>query len=190
MLSLKRLWFLAPCLSLLPAFGHADTPSALDAPGLKITADAVDPANFHVTAWRVGNVPPPSSPFVVETVALPDAAVSKDDAGGLRLQTKAGTLGILPGGRFHLQDGAGRDLLPIGSVADKDDKIILRLVHDPHERFYGAGNESEKPMRATCGTLRATQIVNNGTTRVPFLWSTGGWSIFVANNQTGIVLAR
>jgi alpha-glucosidase len=31
-----------------------------------------------------------------------------------------------------------------------------------------------------------TQIVGNGVTRVPFLWSTGGWSALLANNQLGI----
>ena len=180
---LRRLWLLALCILSLSAFGRADTPLVLDAPGLKISAGAVDPATFHVTAWRAGNAPP-SSPFVVETAALPDA-VRSDGAGGIRLGTKSGTLGIMPGGHFRLQDGAGRDLLPVGTVAEGNDKIILTLTHDPHDLFYGAGNES----RNHAGDLwhpAGDQIVNNGTTRVPFLWSSGGWSVFVANDQTGI----
>ena len=54
----------------------------------------------------------------------------------------------------------------------------------PHERFYGAGNEGMNH----AGDLMhpsGTQIVSNGVTRIPFLWSTGGWGVFVANNQTG-----
>ena len=146
---------------------------------LVVTTSAVDPATFHITARPAGDAPPPVSPFVVETAALPRADVQ---AG--RVQTTAGTLTALPGTRFRLQTPGGRALLPLVTVSEADNVITLTLKHNPQERFYGAGNESENH----AGDLthpEGVQTVSNGVTRIPFLWSTGGWSLLVANNQTG-----
>ncbi len=146
---------------------------------LVVTTSAVDPATFHITARPADTAPPPVSPFVVQTAELPQAA---GRAG--RIQTAAGTLTALPGSRFRLQNKAGQALLPLVTVSEADGTITLTLKHSPQERFYGAGNQSENH----AGDLthpEGTQIVSNGVTRVPFLWSTGGWSLLVANNQTG-----
>ena len=153
-------------------------PPAPDSP-LVVTASAVDPATFHVTACPAADAPPPISPFVVETATLPGAAGT---AG--RVQTPAGTLTTLPGSRFRLQKKGGQALLPRVTVSEAGGMITLTLKHNPNERFYGAGNESENH----AGDLthpEGVQIVSNGVTRIPFLWSTGGWSLLVANNQTG-----
>ena len=140
---------------------------------LRITTGSVDPATFHLTAWPAAGAPPPVSPFVVQTAAtLP------------RMAGTAGTLTALSGRRFRLQAKGGRALLPLITVSEADGVITLTLKHDPQERLYGAGNESENH----AGNLthpEGVQTVGNGVTRVPFLWSTGGWSLFVANNQTG-----
>jgi hypothetical protein len=45
--------------------------------------------------------------------------------------------------------------------------------HDAQDRFYGNGNESENhagPLVHTSGK----QVVNNGTTYLPFIWSPSG----------------
>ena len=156
----------------------------VQAGGLDIDVGSVDPKVFHVVAWQKGNLLPPVSPFVVETMSVLGSSFRKDDAGGVHTQTAAGTLDLtLPQG-LHLQDHAGRVLVSGGTITDVNGTIVLTLAHDPRERFYGAGNAD----RNRSGDLThpaGTQIVNNGTTRVPFLWSTGGWSVFIANNQNG-----
>lgn len=173
------------CLLLVPAAAQAVGAQSVGAPVLNITVSAVDPGVFHVIAYPVGNLPPPVSPFVVETAPWTKAVVRRDTAGTVRVQTPQGTLDVQRGGRLRLQDRAGRALLPSGTIAaGADGTITLALAHGPSERFYGAGNAGMNH----AGDLThptGTQTVGNGVTRVPFLWSTGGWSVFVANNQGG-----
>ena len=157
---------------------NAPFPDTGSAP-LIVTTSAVDPATFHITARAAANAPPPASPFVVETAALPQAAAF---AG--HVETAAGTLTTLPGSRFRLQKKGGQALLPLVTVSETDGVITLTLKHSPNERFYGAGNGGEN----RAGDLthpKGDQIFANRVTRIPFLWSTGGWSLLVANNQTG-----
>ena len=90
-----------------------------------------------------------------------------------------------PSGRFRLLAQPGRALLPLGTVTAANGTITLTLTHAAGERLYGAGNEGMNH----AGSLlhpSGTQITSNGVTRIPFLWSTGGWGVLIANNQTGI----
>ncbi|MDQ2799986.1 MAG: DUF5110 domain-containing protein [Armatimonadota bacterium] len=172
---------LALCL-LLTGSVMADPTATVTAPNLKITVTAVDPGVFHLVAVPPSNPAPPVSPFVVETASWPDTVVYSGPDTATHIPQ--GTLGIGTGGSLRLVNHAGRALLSSGTVTAANGTITLTLRHDARERFYGAGNESENH----AGDLThptGTQIVNNGTTRIPFLWSTGGWSIFVANDQTG-----
>lgn len=176
------------CLALFQALAivsvQAAPTASISAPGLNVMVSAVEPSIFHVTATPPGNPALPVSPFVVETTPWPGAVVRQNADGTATVQTLQGLLHVQSSGRLSLQDHAGRALVSSGAVTEANGTITLTLTHDPSERFYGAGNESENH----AGDLThpsGTQFVNNGTTRIPFLWSTGGWSVFVANNQTG-----
>lgn len=75
--------------------------------------------------------------------------------------------------------------LPSFTAKEESGTIILTLAHDKQDRLYGAGNLD----RNLSGSLlhpEGNQIVGNGVTRIPYLWSTGGWSALVTNNQLGI----
>jgi len=168
----------------LPLAARADTAATVAAPGLSVTVSAVEPGVFHLVAAPPGNPAPPVSPFVVESSPWPGAVVLRSAGGAATVQTASGTLGASAGGRLRLQGQSGRDLLPSGTVSEADGTITLTLAHDAQERLYGAGNESENH----AGDLThpsGTQIVSNGVTRIPFLWSTGGWSVLIANDQMG-----
>ncbi len=120
---------------------------------LSVTVSAVEPGIFHLVAYRKGNAPPPVSPYVVETegTIVPG-----------QVQTAQGTLTVSRDNGIRLRDKTGHDLLPSGTIGLAGDAIILTLTHDAHERFYGAGNESENH----AGDLThpsGTQVVNNGT---------------------------
>jgi alpha-glucosidase len=175
---------LALFLLLIAGMARGDTTATVPAPGLSVTVSAVDPGTFHLVVAQSGASAPPASPFVVETAAWPHAAVHRDATGAGRVQIPQGALEVQSGGRFRLQDHAGRALVPLGTVKAANGTITLTLTHNVQDRLYGAGNESENH----AGDLThpdGTQIVSNGVTRIPFLWSTGGWSVFVANDQGG-----
>jgi alpha-glucosidase len=157
-----------------------------DAASLNLTLNVnpVDPNTFHLIATPSGDPPPPVSPFVVETAIWPHASVRLSGGGTTQIQTPQGMLEMQSGGRLRLLDKAGQAVLPSVTVNETDDTITLTLRHDPRERLYGAGNQGMDH----AGDLthpEGTQTVGNGVTRVPFLWSTGGWSLLVANDRTG-----
>lgn len=161
-----------------------DAAPSAKAVALDFSLTAVDPDTFHLVASPSGNPAPPDSPFVVETAAWPQAAVSHSAGEVNRVQTTRGVLVLRPAGRLSLGGVGGHVFLPSGTVSEAGGTVTVTLTHDPRERLYGAGNESENHS----GDLthpEGTQTVGNGVTRIPFLWSTGGWSVFVANNQTG-----
>ncbi len=175
---------LALCLFLTAGLVGAAPTATAAAPGLNIAVGAVDPGVFHLVASPSSSLPPPASPFVVERTSWPGAVIRRDAGGATRVQTPQGALQVGFGGRLRLLDRAGRALVSSGAVTEANGTITLTLTHDPRERFYGAGNESENHAGALTHPS-GTQTVSNGTTRIPFLWSTGGWSVFIANNQTG-----
>ena len=175
-----------PCLPLLSARGQMTPMPSVEAGGLQIGTEVVDPRIFHLPTWQTGNPLPPVSPFVVETSSIPGSSVVKSATNSLQARVGDATLDVESNGHFRLRDAVGKTLVTDGIFNDTHGKIVLTLAHDPRERFYGAGNEG----RNRSGDLThpsGTQTVDNGVTRVPFLWSTGGWSLFVANNQNGTV---
>ncbi len=172
------------CQTLAAGSVQAAPTATVAAPGLQLALSAVDPGVFHLVASPLGNPAPPASPFVVETKPWPGATVRSQADGGAVVRTTRGTLSVAADGVLRLQDEANRILLSPGKVVTANGTITLIVAHNSQERLYGAGNESENH----AGDLThpsGTQIVNNGTTRIPFLWSTGGWGVFIANNQTG-----
>ncbi|BDI30386.1 hypothetical protein CCAX7_24370 [Capsulimonas corticalis] len=176
--------FLALCLLSLSSVAQAAGEETISAPNLKITVSAVDPSTFHLVAFPIDGAAPPVSPFVAETAPWARAAVRRGAGGAVTVKTAEGTLEVQADGRVRLLDHLGHALLSPGTLGAADGAVTLTLAHDKAERFYGAGNES----RNHSGDLThpaGTTAVGNGYTRVPFLWSTGGWSLFVANNLTG-----
>ncbi len=156
------------------AVSRAVAPASAATP-LNFAVSAVDPSTFHLVAVPPGNPAPPASPFVVQRAIR---------SGAVTVKTPQGTLAVQTNGRLSLRGLAGRAQTPSGTVSAAGGTITLTLAHDPRERLYGAGNESENH----AGDLthpNGTQTDSNGVTRIPFLWSTGGWSVFVANDQTG-----
>lgn len=152
--------------------------------GLTVDVDAVDRDIFHVVVYPAGTPAPPASPFVVETSAWP-GAVDRIDSGGATARTPSGMLGVSAGGAFELRGKSDTRLLS-GTVDESNGSITLTLSHDPSDRLYGAGNAGINH----AGDLTHPsehQYVGNGCTRIPFLWATSGWSLLVANDQTGSV---
>lgn len=173
------------CLLSLSGVAHAASAEIVNAPGLKIDVSAVDPGVFHLVAYPSAAAPPAASPFVAKTTPWAKALIRKNASGTVTVQTPQGTLEVSPAGHVRLLDSKGRALLPSGTIGAANGAVTLTLAHDKNERFYGAGNAGMN----RSGDLThpsGNSGVGNGWTRVPFLWSTGGWSTFIANNQTGI----
>ena len=174
-------------LAVVPALWAAGVPPAraqTPPPGLQLAVNAVDPGVFHLVASLPNNPSPPVSPFVVETVPWSGARVQRT-AGETSIETPAGRLRMRADGRFELQSHAGQDVVRSGQITAGADGLVLALTHDPDDRFYGAGNESENH----AGDLThpsGTQVVANGVTRIPFLWSPRGYGVLIANNESGI----
>ena len=122
---------------------------------------------------------PPASPFVVAPEGPVISPVGKDASG-----TFTGSAGSTTD-PLVLKSSKGRLLLTLQEITTDGASITFTFAHDAQDRFYGNGNESENhagPLMHTSGK----QIVNNGTTCVPFLWSPSGYGIFVANDISDI----
>ncbi|MEO7714657.1 MAG: TIM-barrel domain-containing protein [Capsulimonas sp.] len=183
-----KITYYAAVLAVFPLFApiaaRAAATASTSAPGLNITVSAVDPSTFHLVAYPKAAAPPSVSLFVAQTAPWSKAVVRKSASGVVTVQTPQGVLEVSPGGRVRLRDHAGHALLSSGTVASSNYSVTLTLTHGKDERFYGVGNESRDhsgPLTHPSGT----SAVDNGATRVPFLWSTGGWSLLAANNLTG-----
>jgi alpha-glucosidase len=136
----------------------------------------VAPGVFHLVVNALpGSVEPPASPFVV----APNESVRplmRDHSAG----TLTGTTSIPPN-RLVLKSAAGKPLLTLQTVVSDGTSTTFAFAHLPGDRFYGNGNESENhagPLVHTSGK----QVVNNGTTCLPFIWSPSGYGVFVAND--------
>ena len=145
--------------------------------GLSVDVSAADARTFHIIVQPASdpNAAQPS-PFVVETIPWRGAKAVP----GRSLQTPAGLLSLDAHGTLRLK---GRAVLE-GVFGQSRDGMTLSLRHGPGQRLYGSGNggmNQAGPLVHTAGTT----TVANGLTRVPFVWSTGGWSVLVANNLSG-----
>lgn len=152
--------------------------------GLTVSVAAVDPGVFHIQAYPQGAAPPPASPFVVESTEWSGAVVRRN-AGTVTIRTPQAMLQESSGGGIRVLDPHGRALLSSGQFTVRDGAVALTLAHDPRERLYGAGN-ADMNLAGDLTHPSGTEKVGNGVTRIPFLWSTGGWGVLVANDQTGI----
>jgi alpha-glucosidase len=173
----------APCHAQAPA-----TPAAApvnSAPQkLNIVVNAVDPGIFHIVAYPIGEPVPPTSPFIVESSPLAGAVTAKKTNGDSVIQISSGFISVHSNGTISLCRPEGLPLLPLCTVTSLNNEVTLTLAHGADERLYGAGNAD----RNVAGDLThpsGTQITSNGQTRIPFLWSTGGWSVLVANDVGG-----
>jgi alpha-glucosidase len=157
------------------AVAQDDTKALSREPVITVSAP-IAPGVFHlgINALQDGGVPLPS-PFVVapgESVRPPLATHS---AGTLTGNVRSASHPLV------LKSAAGKPLLKLKAVSSDGASTTFTFAHNPEDRFYGNGNESENhagPLLHTSGK----QIVNNGTTCVPFIWSPSGYAIFVAND--------
>jgi alpha-glucosidase len=159
-------------------------PTSTQVGGLKIIASAVDSGVFHILAYPTDEQVPPASPFVVETLPLTSAKTTAKGSGSWAIETNGGTLSLAVDGSVGLIDARGRNLIPLGKITENSGTISFVMYHSTTDRLYGAGNASEN----VAGDLThpsGNQIVSNGVTRIPFLWSTGGWSVLIANDVSG-----
>jgi alpha-glucosidase len=131
---------------------------------------------FHIVVNALpGSAKPPASPFVV----APSESVPPPIGGH-----SAGTLTGNPASRSNplvLKSAAGRALLTLKTVVSDGGSTTFTFEHNPQDRFYGNGNESENHAGPLIH-MSGKQVVNNGTTCVPFIWSLSGYGVFVAND--------
>ena len=147
-------------------------------------ASAVDPAIFHlVIRTSPADKDAKNSPFVIETSVW--KARAGQDADGRWLQIPAGRLLIRYENAIALTDARGRLLLWNGGYSRTQGAIQLYLGHGLNDRFYGAGNAGMNVAGALTHPS-GTSVVANGVTRIPFLWTPGGYGILIANNESGV----
>jgi alpha-glucosidase len=143
---------------------------------------AVDSNTFHLLAYPSGLPAPAPSPFVVKTANWPSAKV-QNHATASSVSVPTGDFVLDSEGKWTFKSKSG-PLALSGTVSTSAGQTTFTLKHGPNERFYGTGNENRDisgPLTHPSGTV----VVDNGVTRVPFLWSTAGYSILVANNHVG-----
>ena len=146
---------------------------------LHLAACAVDRQVFHIVIAAQNAPPGKSSPFVVETTPWIGATVVRSPSGTL-LQTPAGALTLTTSGVLTLQDRSNHSLLSQGVVRRMPKGLELTFQHAP-AHFYGSGNADRGQSGGLLHTS-GTSAIGNGYTRIPFLWSPGGFGVFIANN--------
>lgn len=166
-----------------PSFAANALSTTVTTPNMTITISAVDQDTFHVVAYPTGLLQAPVSPFIVETSLLPNSRIAAAN-GGTAVKTSAGSLTVTANGDLSLTRASGAAALQTISLTNSNDSVLVAMKHDPSDLLYGAGNQSENH----AGDLThpsGTQADSNGVTRIPFLWSSGGWSVLIANDRTG-----
>lgn len=149
------------------------------AAGVRLDAEAVDPQVFHIVIAAPKAVTGGASPFVVQAAALGSARGTNGT-----ISTAAGRLSLTPSGQMTLLDARGRPLLKQGVVRRGANGLTLTFSHSS-ARFYGSGNAE---LGKSGGLVHTSGVsaVGNGLTRIPFVWTPGGFGVFVANNKAGI----
>ncbi|BCM88906.1 alpha-xylosidase BoGH31A [Abditibacteriota bacterium] len=146
-------------------------------PVMQLKMDTFDPTTYHLLVYLPGQPAPPPSPFIAKVKDWPDDADVANPIVGA-------TGPFSSDARGNWEWKARKNLMLSGTVSTSPDTTTFTLKHPLGERFYGAGNEARDvsgPLTHPAGDA----MVTNGATRVPFLWSTGGYSILVANNHAG-----
>ncbi|MEO7717950.1 MAG: TIM-barrel domain-containing protein [Capsulimonas sp.] len=162
-----------------------NAPAQVTASGLRISVSAVDAGAFHIVASAADAPEPPASPFVVEDQPWPKAAVQRGKLGDVTVRTPEAVLHLDPDGVFTIRDAKNASLIRSGRITATSTGMTLALSHDADQRLYGAGNKDWN-FSGDLTHPSGTQITHNGVTRIPFLWSTGGYGALIANNQNGI----
>lgn len=155
----------------VPGYG-----SGADSGPVVTVSPSIAPGVFHLVVSALpDSAMPPASPFVVApSESVPPPAGDKFP-------------GNLTGRPMNLSDplilksSEGRTLLTLTSFVTDGVSITFTFEHDPQDRFYGNGNESENHAGPLVH-LFGKQVVNNGTTCVPFIWSPSGYGVLVAND--------
>jgi len=177
-------------LSLLPG-AHADNSSApavanvITNQGTNIVVSAVEANVFHIVASPANEPSPPNSPFVVENQPWTGATTHLDAAKTIVLQTPSAVLRLSQDGSFSVGGSAAPLICTHGQITTSPDSTAVSLQHEPNQRLYGAGNANMN----SSGDLThpsGAKITGNGVTRIPFLWSTGGYGVLIANNENSI----
>jgi alpha-glucosidase len=173
--SLSLLLALSGAISQTPTWAQTKSP-------LKFNLSAVDANTFHLVGYPQDIAAPPESPFTV-LKAWPGAKVQSGATGSV-VKAKDSQFTVSPTGNWELNRGTNAAKLS-GTLVSSGAETVFTLKHPPGERFYGAGNEwldKSGPLTHPSGS----QLTLNGATRVPFLWSTGGYSVFIGNNISGM----
>ena len=160
-------------------YAAAQTHNATSANGridVETVSAAIAPGVFHLV---INTLPaagtPPASPFVVAPGESVPPSPGHYGSGTLTGNPKD------PSNPLVLRSDAGKAQLTLKTIASDGVSTTFSFEHDTRDRFYGSGNESENhagPLVHTSGK----QVVNNGTTCVPFIWSPSGYGILVAND--------
>jgi alpha-glucosidase len=139
----------------------------------------IAPGVFHLVINALpSSAMPPASPFVVAPGESTPPLASQSP----------GTLAGDPTNSSNplvLKSAEGRALLTLKTAISDGVSTTVTFEHVPWDRFYGSGNESENhagPLIHTAGK----QIVENGATCVPFIWSPSGYGILVANDISDV----
>ncbi len=174
-------------LSLLPVTASVAAPPdtvSLNSGGLRLQVTAVDANVFHITAAPVDGPALPVSPFVVKNTSLKNSRIHRSSA-GTTLHTTGGDLRLDADGGFSVLAADGATVIRSGRFVTTGDAVTLALSHGANQRLYGAGN-ADMNVSGDLTHPAGEQVTKNGATRIPFLWSTGGYGVLIANNQTGI----
>ena len=152
-----------------------DAPKNAPAPVVAIRP-GIAPGVFHVVVSALpGGAVPPTSPFVVAPSESVPPPVGDHSSGTLTGNPTDISNPLV------LKSAVGNVLLTLKTVASDSGSITITFEHDPQDRFYGNGNEYENhagPLLHTSGK----QVVVNGATSVPYIWSPSGYGILVAND--------
>lgn len=151
---------------------------------LRVEVTAVDADVFHITASPVNGPIPPISPFVVEMTSLKGAKIERSSAGAT-LHTPKAELHMDADGGFTVTTAGGTTVIRRGHFTTTANGVTLALDHGADQRLYGAGN-ADMNVSGDLTHPSGEQTTRNGATRIPFLWSTGGYGVLIANDQTGI----
>jgi len=158
-------------------------PHHIDVAGTRLEISAVDADIFHIMAYPADQPHPADSPFVVETRAAGGVYRQTTD-GGFSLQTAQRTLRIGRDGVFTVTAPGNTTPIRSGWIRTVDNGITLSIAHGANQRLYGAGN-ADMNRSGDLTHPSGEMVIKNGATRIPFLWSTGGYGVLIANNLSG-----
>jgi hypothetical protein len=136
----------------------------------------IAPGIFHMVVNALPDSgTPPASPFIVAPGESTPPPAGDHSSGTLTGDPQSTSSPLV------LQSAAGNTLLTLGTVSSTGTSTTFTFTHDPKDRFYGNGNDDRNragPLIHTSGK----QVVNNGATCVPFIWSPSGYGVLVAND--------